>query len=257
MASTPGNPRAASLLVPSKPNLSRRDLRLSLILGGAVAGILFLLARLWELPPWVLAATWPLLVVGPLGAAAVVCAGGLLGRRHEAWAAASKFAVVGVLNTALDLGVFNLLLIVSGIARGPAFAFFKALSFGVAVVNSYFWNKNWAFSAGAASLRSRGAPPKEFGLFLAVTIVGMGMNTAVATLLVEVVQPLLPLPALRLANVAALVALATSASWNFCAYRVVVFGSAKSAAGTPAAELKKIWSETESWRGARATLAKP
>src|SRR3989338_909332 len=66
-----------------------------------------------------------------------------------------KFGVVGGLNTFVDFGVLNLLIIMSSTTAIATsiwlgwFAIFKGISFIAAVINSYFWNKYWTFEARA------------------------------------------------------------------------------------------------------------
>ncbi len=51
-----------------------------------------------------------------------------------------KFNIVGVMNTALDLGIFALLTWI-GVGEGLA----KTVSYSCGVLNSYFWNSRWTF----------------------------------------------------------------------------------------------------------------
>lgn len=52
----------------------------------------------------------------------------------------AKFGVVGVLNTAIDLGVLNLL-----VYFGIGVLFANTISTGLAITNSFLWNKYWTF----------------------------------------------------------------------------------------------------------------
>jgi putative flippase GtrA len=85
-----------------------------------------------------------------------------------------KFGIVGVSSTAIDWGVFYLL---SGLV-GPYYLVAKALSFLVAVVNSFFWNRRWTF-------RSRSQEKtKEFGKFLFIYVLSMIINVGMMRLAV-------------------------------------------------------------------------
>ena len=59
----------------------------------------------------------------------------------------SKFAVVGVLNSGVDFGILNLLILITGVASGGGFFAFKSVSVTLGVINSYVWNKYWTFDA--------------------------------------------------------------------------------------------------------------
>ncbi len=60
-----------------------------------------------------------------------------------------KFAAVGSSNSFVDLGMLNLIMLITGITKG-SFQF-AAIATGTAfagTVNSFFWNKFWTFEAG-------------------------------------------------------------------------------------------------------------
>ncbi|MDZ4231224.1 MAG: GtrA family protein [Patescibacteria group bacterium] len=128
----------------------------------------------------------------------------------------AKFIVVGGLNTVLDFAVLNLLITLTGIAVGGGFSLFKALSFSVAVINSYFWNKHWTFEA-------KGKSRTEFIEFLLVSIVGVGINVGLASALVNFIDPLFGLGVVVWANLAALAATFLTLVWNFLGYKLLVF----------------------------------
>src|SRR3989344_4415287 len=89
----------------------------------------------------------------------------------------ARFVVVGGLNTLVDLGVLNIFIYLSGLDGGWPYVGFKSVSFTVAVVNSYVWNKYWTFG-------SENKEAKEALQFFAVSIVGFLINVGTASLVV-------------------------------------------------------------------------
>ena len=207
-------------------SLTRTDILACLVIGEAAAGMLHFIIPIWEFPDLLLGASRATFVAAPLGALGVVYGGIYLGRRWLSAVCFSKFVIVGMLNTHIDCSVFNFLMDVSGIIHGALFAFFKALSVSLAVVNSYLWNRYWCFRfSEPRGCRSRPAPGKQFSLFASVSLVGLLLNAAIATVLVHQVEPIPVLSLLQWANAAAGLALVVSLVWNFCAYRFLVFSA--------------------------------
>ena len=129
--------------------MKKIDVIISLIIG-VIIGIFFLIILKGigiEIPfIWLLPIIFPgLALFGMLVAS-------LLGKRFLVFLQAGKFLLVGALNTFIDLGVLNMLIWISGIAAGAWYIVFKSISFLVATVNSYFWNKHWTFEALTAAL---------------------------------------------------------------------------------------------------------
>jgi len=52
-----------------------------------------------------------------------------------------KFATVGAIGTVVDFGIYNFLNLVFGMA--PVIS--QAISFSVAVVNNFLWNRHWTY----------------------------------------------------------------------------------------------------------------
>lgn len=129
-----------------------------------------------------------------------------------------KFAVVGVINTLVDFGVLNLLIISSGHSSGIYYSVFKGLSFTAAVINSYFWNRFWTFKD-----RQEKNPAAQFGKFILISIIGFGINVGTASLIVNVIGPQFGIRPAIWANVGALLAIAVSWVWNFSGYKFWAF----------------------------------
>lgn len=129
-----------------------------------------------------------------------------------------RFAVIGVVNTGIDFGILNVLVWITGITAGSGLIPLNIISFTVAVINSYFLNKYWAFRD-----KSSGQDTRKFTIFLAVSIVGALINTATVTGIATYVSPLFDLSPQLWVNVAKVVATGLSLIWNFVGYKFFVF----------------------------------
>jgi putative flippase GtrA len=135
--------------------------------------------------------------------------------RTEAW----RFVLVGIVNTFVDLGVLNLLIQVTHTGeKGLHFMLIKTTSFMVAVMNSYYLNRSWTFSATGRqkSLVRSGSQ------FVIVSLIGAVVNVGTASYVATFVPPVLGLVKLW-PSVAALVGTAGSFIWNFIGYKYIVF----------------------------------
>ena len=81
-----------------------------------------------------------------------------------------KFCVVGVIGTALDFGLFNLLHNVLGIHQVLA----NTVSITAAIVNNYTWSRFWVYPE--TKDRQGG---KKFLQFVIVSLIAWALNTAI------------------------------------------------------------------------------
>ncbi len=129
----------------------------------------------------------------------------------------AKFAAVGAFNTFLDGGVLNLLIMITGIAGGSAFSGFKGISFIIAAVSAYFWNKYWTFDS------KQDTNSEEIVSFSIVTGIGFVINVSLASLIVNVFSDTFNVTPEQLANLGAAAATVISLVWNFIGYKIFVF----------------------------------
>lgn len=129
-----------------------------------------------------------------------------------------KFLIVGASGTIIDLGILNALMWATGIFDGPFYAVFKGLSFIVAVVNSYIWNKFWTFRQKDASKAG-----KEFIKFFMVASGGLAINVSIASAVVMLWDPPPGISPLIWANFGAVLAVFGAATWDFLGYKFLVF----------------------------------
>ena len=166
------------------------------------------------------------LIATPLG----IIVANFIGRKIAAIWQIAKFGVIGVLNTLVDLGLLAAItfafkqyfeinssdLVVTGFIL-TFYSLFKASSFIVANVNSYFWNKYWTFEANNSQKK-----PTEFIQFFVVSLIGLAINVLVASLFVK----LAPFGTINSDQIGLLGGAAGSISglaWNFIGYKFIVF----------------------------------
>ena len=144
----------------------------------------------------------------------------LLGQIKPAFEQFGKFALVGMLNTFVDWGALNLLLFATNFSfvTGFGYSLIKGISFIVATINSYYWNKFWTFKA-----TQKKKDPAEFLQFLAVSIVGFVINVLVATVVVNLVKRPVNISPTIWATIGAMIATIFGMLWNFFGYKIFVF----------------------------------
>ena len=140
----------------------------------------------------------------------------------------SKFGVIGILNTLVDWGILALLPVFIGISFESSFLFigaltityyslYKGMSFLIAVVNSYFWNKYWVFEG------KRALGHKEFIQFLVISGIGFFINVGLASAIFITVSGAGLFTEQQSGILGAAFATIISMVWNFLGYKLVVF----------------------------------
>lgn len=133
----------------------------------------------------------------------------------------SKFVLIGFLNTAIDFTILNLLMWLTGIYKGRWIFLLNVISFSVAVVNSYLWNKFWVFKAREADQTKEIV--SEFSQFIVIAVIGMIINSSIVFSITTFIPPVFGLNPQIWANLAKALATGVSLLWNFTGYKLIVF----------------------------------
>ena len=131
-------------------------------------------------------------------------------RREHVLGQILRFGVVGGLNTLVDYGTFNLLVVVFGL--NPVAA--NPISVAAGITNSFIWNKRWTFASGDWHRWYRQA-----AVFVIVSVIGLVINTGGLSLLLYLTGA----ESVLAVNLQKLAASVVSLTWNFIGYRFLVF----------------------------------
>ena len=197
-------------------NMKKTDIILALITGEITAWFLASVIEEFNLGieniSLILAVLFPILALLGLW----IC--WLIGKKFLWIWQIAKYMLIGVMATVVDLLVLNGLIMMTGIAAGISYSIFKGISFIVATCAKYFGDKFWAFEK-----MSKEGMGKEFGQFLFVTLIGLGLNVAVASFVVNSVGPQFGLSAESWGTIGGIAAAFGVTAWNFIGYKFFVF----------------------------------
>lgn len=196
--------------------LSPRDLLFAAI-NGAFIGVLapFIFANLSvKLPVSEIVFVFALALLSMIG----VFVGYLLSRLKPFFFELAKFGLIGVTNTVIDLGLFNLFIYFSHVSDGYMVSVFKSFSVLAAIINSFIWNKYWSFAK-----KDTANVGEEFTHFLAISLIGLLMNVGITSFVVNVLSAPTTITDKAWANIGALLATIFVLTWNFIGYKFFVF----------------------------------
>lgn len=142
----------------------------------------------------------------------------ILARRTPVIFQFAKFALSGVSNVFIDLGILNLLMWIFSKSSGWYYPVFKTASFSIAVINSYFLNRFWTFRKNKTSMDSG-----EFIKFYLFTGFAFLLNVGIASLVVNIIGPQWGISVKIWANLGAIVAVLLVCLWNFLGYKFIIF----------------------------------
>lgn len=133
-----------------------------------------------------------------------------------------KFGTVGVFNTALELALFNVLILVHPPRSNlTLLTLYSTLGVVVAIISSYTLNTRWVFRHAA---HTDEAPVwRRRTLFLAQAGVNIGINDAVTVGATAALSALGAFPLVIDRNVAKFLAMSSSSVFSFFVMRHVVF----------------------------------
>ncbi|MEV0268880.1 GtrA family protein [Hamadaea sp. NPDC050747] len=160
---------------------------------------------------------------------------------HEAL----KFGLVGILNTLINLAVFNALLVgIHDVGRVKA----NFVATAVATVFAYLMSRYWTFR----DRPSDHSTSREFALFVIFNVIGLGIESA----LIGATVYILGTNSILAVNIAKVLGLGIGTVFRFWAYRTFVFRGASTVSSDDVAESEALAAAvaTTGTLGVEATL---
>jgi len=212
-------------------NLNRKDLKFSFIAGfliGLLAMPVVKAARPDIYDSIYLTIIPFFFIATPLGAAIAI----RLSQKISIIWQLAKFIVIGVLNTVVDLGFLSFLtflfksyvdlnstdtFLMLGASTITFYSVYKGLSFIVANVNSYYWNKYWTFEENIKKSSS------EIVQFFVVSLLGFLINITTASYVFGAINPIGGLNSDQWGLIGAAIGSIAGLLWNFIGYKLWVF----------------------------------
>jgi len=161
---------------------------------------------------------WLLPVFFPILAVFAIWLCYLIGKKYLFVFQLGKFLLIGIFFALIDLGVLDVLIKIFGITEGLAYSVFVATSFVIVTSVKYVGDKFWAFEK-----MEKEAMGTEFGKFFIITLISGGIQTGIASLLVNTLGPQFGASSLIWANVGKIAGIAVASVWNFLGYKFIVF----------------------------------
>lgn len=197
--------------------MQNKDYKTALILGIIIGVFLVPLeynARLSAKIPFV----YGLSIIGfPILALAGFAIGRLIFSKIPAILQFVKFGLIGVSNTAINFGVLNALVAISGREKGWPLYFFESIAFVCSLFNSYIWNSHWSFQ------NKNKRTTEEFVEFFLITFVGSQINSLIVFSMSTYVTPFAGIPQKLWINVSNVIATLVVMFWNFFGFKLIVF----------------------------------
>jgi len=203
--------------MPTKMTLSR-DYKNTLILGLIIAIFLIPTERN-------LAGQHPIVyIAGLIGFPLLSLLGMWIGKtlfeRFQAVFEFVKFGLTGVGNTAINFGVVNTFVLITGVTSGKEVILFTTVAFLCGLANSYYWNSHWSFK------NDNPRTVTEFIKYATITVIGLLLNTGIVYTITRFTPPAGISPKLWI-NIANLVQTLVVMFWNFFGFRLIVFAKQK------------------------------
>lgn len=208
-------------------NLTKKDIWLALLAGEIVAWlslptlknlkVLDILAGYGiNLIPFII--FWSIFV--PLGALAGLAAFYFIGKlkNRVGFFQLGKYGVIGVLNTLLNAGIYNLLIFITDVSSGLILDSFFIAAFIITVANSFFWNKYWSFE----ERRSENIKSEAIQFFSVSAVVAV-INIALLHMIVNAIGAPAGTDPKIWANVALVFTIGVAFLGNFFGYKYIVF----------------------------------
>lgn len=129
-----------------------------------------------------------------------------------------KYGLIGWLNTFLSAGVFNVLILITGVATGFLMDVFFAVAFAITITHSFFWQKFWTFKA-----HNSNNGKIEYIKFFTITTITSLLNIFLLHIIINSIGAPQGVDPKMWANIAFAMLIPIAFLGNFFGYKIFVF----------------------------------
>ena len=129
-----------------------------------------------------------------------------------------KYGIIGWLNTFLSAGIFNLLMLLTGVAKGLIVDIFIVVAFAITITHSFFWQKFWIFGANRTNKAKI-----EYVKFFIVTTATSLFNIFLLHIIINTIGAPQEVDLKVWANIAFAILIPAAFFGNFFGYKIFVF----------------------------------
>lgn len=133
-----------------------------------------------------------------------------------------RYGIVGIFNTFLNAFIFNLLIWLTNIPKGPWLIVFAIISFIIVVSQGFYWSKYWTFKSTTPYTHS------EYIKFFTVSGIVSVVNISIIHIMVNVIGAPHGIDLKIWDNIALIVTVVVAVLGNFFGYRLFVFAKNES-----------------------------
>jgi putative flippase GtrA len=130
-----------------------------------------------------------------------------------------RFLTVGVTNSVVDFGIFNVLLWIFPTRDLRVLVIYNSVAVALAIVNSYLWNTRFTFRAARQGEKAH----RQRMLFIAQALFNVGVNDLVVAAFVRVASEEALMSPQLASNASKLVAMLVASLSSFLIMKYVVF----------------------------------
>jgi putative flippase GtrA len=130
----------------------------------------------------------------------------------------SKYGIIGLLNTVMTAGIFNFLMLLTGVAKGLLVDVFIVVAFAITITHSFFWQKFWTFSANHTNKAKI-----EYVKFFSVTTATSLLNIFLLHIIINTIGAPRGVDLKVWANIAFVILIPVAFFGNFFGYKIFVF----------------------------------
>ncbi len=132
----------------------------------------------------------------------------------------SRYIIIGIFNTTLNLGILNCLMLYTGATHGLYFVLLATISYSITIAQAFIWNNGWVFNNTETHNNNTSATKVTF---VAVTLFSAAIGIVTLHILVNIIGAPPNIPQHLWATISMIITVPISFICNFLGNKKLVF----------------------------------